>query len=444
MKESLLLCLPRFRRVRRKMRDIERWRQWTETERRAFQLDRLNAVWDHARRHSSYYRILAADLRLPPRFDSLDEFCLRMPLLERDTLRKRSRELLCSPAAPGFWAQTGGSTGVPTLIYKDREAHSWTLATQYAHRRRLGVDIFSPLAMVWGHSASFAPGLGGWLKRQTLPWEDRLRNRIRLSAYDLSTAALNDYLDKLRRFRPVLIYGYATALYLLADAAARAHDKWPWLKAIVSTSEVLTEPMRDCIESAFGICPSEEYGAIECGLMATSLTGSPLEIEEHKVWLEALPNESGTNDIVVTSLWNRSMPLLRYRLGDCCALPISETAIGYRTLSHILGRANDNLIGGDGRIVHSEAVSHILKYQTAAIRRFTVVQTADGAVTVHIESQLGAQVPLAELKRLFSELLQREVTVSVGDRLPASSAAGKHRWIVSHCRAATTASPPAP
>ena len=166
--------------------------------------------------------------------------------------------------------------------------------------------------------------------------------------------------------------------------------------------------------------------------MATSLPGMPMEIEEHSVFLETIPNNTGSYDIVATSLWNRTMPLLRYRIGDCCERPIDDARQGYRNLGRVIGRANDNLVGSDGRIVHSEAVTHILKYHEHCIRRFTAIQAADGAVTVHIEPSTGQTIPVADLERRFSELLQRQVKIELVDRMQAGSAAGKHRWVVSH------------
>jgi phenylacetate-CoA ligase len=253
-----------------------------------------------------------------------------------------------------------------------------------------------------------------------------------LSVYDLSPESLAEYVERLRRFKPVLLYGYASALYLLAEAVQRNGGGWPELKAIVSSSEVLPDVLRDRIVAAFGVVPCEEYGAMECGLMATSLPGKGLEIEEHNVFLETIPNDNGTYDILVTSLWNLTMPLLRYRIGDCCEQPVAEAPTGYRSLGRVMGRANDNLVGGDGRVVHSEAVSHILKYYAGSVRRFTAVQAVDGEVIVHVEPITGQTIPVADLERRFSDLLQRRVTINSADGLPTVSAAGKHRWVVSH------------
>ena len=431
---SMIGRMPRFKLAKERMRRIEEWRAKPKDEIQAGQLALINLVWTQARVSSPYYRRLAEEQHLPESFASLNEYVRLLPILERETVRNHPEELLCAIKAPGFWSQTGGSTGMPTPIYKDRVAHGWALATQYFHRQRLGVGIFSPVGMLWGHSVSFAPGFMGWLKRIALPLEDWLRNRLRLSAYDLSSSSLEKYIERLNRFRPHLLYGYASAIYLTAEALERKGRPWPELKAVVTTSEVLPKVLHHKIRMAFGMAPCEEYGAVECGIMATSMPGGKLEVEEHNVFLETIPNDQGSYDILVTSLWNRSMPLLRYRIGDCCVTPIQDEPLGNRGLGGVMGRANDNLVGGDGRVVHSEAVSHILKYYDQSVRRFTAVQAVDGRVTVQVEAISGRLVPVADLEQRFSVLLSRPVMVELYDHLPSFSASGKHRWIVSHMR----------
>lgn len=426
--------LPRFVEARARMAEIEAMRTWETSRRRAFQLDRINRIWDRARRDSPHYAELARRLKLPDRFDSLTDYTARMPLLSREDLRTGRRRLLGQSPEPGFWCQTGGSTGEPTLIYKDHLAHRWSLATQYAHRMRLGVDLFEPLAMIWGHSASFAPGWAGWLQRLKVPLQDAGMNRLRLSAYDLSPAALADYLDRLAAFQPRLIYGYARALYQVVLALNQARMTWPGLRAMVSTSEPLPEPWIDRIHQMTGLAPAQEYGSMECGVMATSEPGGPLDLEEQVVFVETLPIAEGRYEIVVTSLWNQSLPLLRYRIGDVVEAPLSEVERGNRRLGFVQGRANDLLIGGDGRVVHSELVTHILKPYGEGIACFRAVQGEEGAVTVYVQPNGTATPPWAALKNRFEACLNRPVEVISVDAMPRLSGAGKHRWIISHYR----------
>lgn len=55
---KLLRLLPRFRRADREMKVLEAREQWSRNEIEAFQLDRLNAVWNHAIAHAPHHREL--------------------------------------------------------------------------------------------------------------------------------------------------------------------------------------------------------------------------------------------------------------------------------------------------------------------------------------------------------------------------------------------------
>ena len=99
----LMRYLPRFRRAYQKLETLAAREGWSRPEIEAFQLDRLNAVWQDAIAHVPYYRHLAAEQDLPPRFSSLAEFRSVVPCC-------RSR---LSGLSPGLSSRSGpiGATG---------------------------------------------------------------------------------------------------------------------------------------------------------------------------------------------------------------------------------------------------------------------------------------------------------------------------------------------
>src|SRR5215212_7086155 len=119
----LLRCLPRFRAADRVVREMEQRERWSRGELEALQLERLNAVWQHARRYVRYYRELSAGLALPERFRSLDEFHGQIPLLHKQAVRDRPGDFLSERAGWGRWMRTGGSTGSPMDVFWGGQAH---------------------------------------------------------------------------------------------------------------------------------------------------------------------------------------------------------------------------------------------------------------------------------------------------------------------------------
>src|SRR5262249_49488255 len=137
----------------------------------------------------------------------------------------------------GSWRCTGGSTGAPMPTYWPKIAHLENLWAKYRMEASWGLDIFDRKVFLWGHSASFAPGLPWHVARLRQPWEDRLRNRLRLSAYRLGAQDLDGYLQRIQAFQPASLYGYSTALYLLAQRAAATAFPCPSLRLAILTSE---------------------------------------------------------------------------------------------------------------------------------------------------------------------------------------------------------------
>lgn len=185
--------LPRFRQAYRELGVLAERESWSRTDIEEFQLTKLNDLWAHAKRHVPHYRELSARLALPARFDSLEHFQVSVPILSKEELRSGSR-FLSEEATPGKWHRTGGSTGSPLDTYWGRVAHRETLRARYRAYQQWDIDIFDRIAFIWGHSASLAPGIAGYIAKYRQPVEDWLRNRLRLSAYQLGPDDIRRYL----------------------------------------------------------------------------------------------------------------------------------------------------------------------------------------------------------------------------------------------------------
>jgi hypothetical protein len=144
---------------------------------------------------------------LPGRFESLEHFRQAVPVLRKTQVATNPERFLSKAPAPGKWHFTAGSSGPPSPIYLLDQAHVQNLHAQYRFHHMWDIDVFDPKAFLWGHGASFAPGISGKIARLREPLEDRLRNRIRLSSYFLGEQQLTEYLERIRSFRPKALYG---------------------------------------------------------------------------------------------------------------------------------------------------------------------------------------------------------------------------------------------
>lgn len=428
----LLRLIPRFREALRAMDSLAARETWSRAEIEAWQLDRLNSVWEHAVRHVPHYRQLANLLDLPPRFASLQEFSTTVPVLSKTQIKTCPQSLMSEQAAPGGWHVSSGSTGSPTSFYWGQDAHLEVLRCRYRMFASWGIDIADRTAFLWSNSAAHEPGFAGHIARLRRPVEDWLRNRLRLSAYQLGRDDLRSHLRRLAHFRPSALYAYSTAAYLLAMEAAAIGFRCDSLKLCALSAEPAFPHMVATMERAFGVPTAIEYGATECALIAGEGPDRMLRVREDVAFVEARPTDDGRYEILLTVLCNPSFPLLRYAIGDMTDAPLEFPARGFAIMKNVAGRQNDLIVSRTGRLLHPLRFDMLFGFASArAVRRYTIDQRADGAVAIAVEA--GEPIPLSEtarMKREIEELLEGyPVTLEVLPALP--EAPRKHRWTTS-------------
>ena len=146
----ILKIHPYFRKAQRVMELLEEHEQLSRSELAALQLERINQVWNHATKHVPHYRGLFHERNLPKVFESVNEFCSSVPVLDKTTIR--SGTLVSENPRRGRWVSTGGSTGVPVTVFWEKDADLEMSCAQYRSRAQWGVGIFDRSAMFSGPS----------------------------------------------------------------------------------------------------------------------------------------------------------------------------------------------------------------------------------------------------------------------------------------------------
>jgi phenylacetate-CoA ligase len=164
------------------------------------------------------------------------------------------------------------------------------------------------------------------------------------------------------------VHGAWFALY-----CERLGIKFPSLKFIVCSYEFVSSIHRRIIERVFGVPVLNLYGATEAGhLMMQGEDGIMLASHE-SAFLEVVEQDDRhIGPLVVTSLSNHLMPLVRYRIGDLVeVLPPSGQA--YR----VHGRARDALHAADGRRVTTWDVDQCFA-GVSGVAHYQLRQAANG------------------------------------------------------------------
>lgn len=453
-----IMTMARLLHILEQLRKHERWPRAYLNE---FQATALRDLRDYTYARSPFYQRFHAGLTDRPlqelpvltkamMMESFDDLVTDRAI-HLDLVRKYMVE-----AAPGSLFldryrlnATSGSSGQPgvflfnrdewlTIVASFARAHEWAGArVNLTHRMKMAtVASVSP----WHMSAQVGATVKSW-------WMPALR----LAASEPLTAIV----AKLNDWQPELLVAYASMVRILADEqlAERLHIA-PQL--IFASSEVLTDETRRRSEAAWGRLPFNEYAATETGSIAAECQGGRrLHLFEDLVIVEVVdetnrPVPPGVygDKALITTLFSRTQPLIRYELSDSVKLAEEECLCGrpFAVLESIQGRAEDTLnfpgITGGTVAVHPSVFDHVL--DTAPVSGWQVVQEADKSLTVLVTGvtpELANQALEEDLKQALAEQsgLVPQLRVQRVAAIP-KTAAGKAPLVVARASAEMTAS----
>lgn len=318
-----------------------------------------------------------------------------MPITTRQALIDHKEQFLHDAARESNLeaVSTGGSTGSPLRVLRDAHARDWWLASTFLFNGWLGLSVGVPYLFLWGAPEEVQRSRL-WPQRLNLGF---LHARRTLESSTMSADKERAHLAEINRQTDCdYLIGYANEIYNLAT---RSLDDGPKLnralKAVVTTAENLTAPMRSTIERAFGCRVINRYGSRENGDIAsecehhTGLHINPLftHVEVVDDDGRALPyGEEG--QLIITNLHNRAMPLIRYAIGDRGVLqaPVPcRCGREWPSISALTGRNTDFLHLPNGVRLRGAVVESILD-DLPALQRYQVFQGSETAVNIKLKS----------------------------------------------------------
>lgn len=401
----------------------------------ARQLAALQPIWLDAVTDIPYYADLVASGRAPKTIGGWDEF-QDLPVLERTAIQQSPDAFLRRSKPPESFARTAGSTGDPIRIGMNQAERDLMRVVKLSAWQELGYTASSRLFLIWGHSHLLGTGWRGQLNHLKRRAADAMLGYKRVDAYLLNQASSRRYADAILSFRPLGIIGYAAALDLFArhtaDYRARFHELG--LRFVLSTAEAPPRPDTVArLEDLFGCPVVEEYGGAEFGQVAFRSVGTLFDVYHDLNYLEALRSErddAGAEAALVTTLYPRYLPMIRYRVGDAL-LGADRMPHGHvRSFSAIAGRINDVIALDGGDHIHSVAIFHCI-HQESAVHAIQMVLT-DEAIEVWLVADDGDRTAMEG--RIRQRLTQVHPALASAQFKYVedfqTNRAGKRRWFV--------------
>jgi phenylacetate-CoA ligase len=370
-----------------------------------------------------------------------EEYLKSFPVLTKDIIRSNFEELKSSDLANRHWMYntSGGSTGEPVKFIQDYQFYAESGAIKMLYSKLAGREIGESEVYLWGSERDILLGSQGW-KVKLL---NKLTNTTFLNAFRMGNDQMREYIAVLNTNRPKLITAYTEAIFELAKFAESEELEVRPQKAIIVSAGVLFPFMREKIEHVFQCRIYNRYGSREVGDIACERPDAEgLWVAPWGAYLEVADEQGnrlpdGTEgEILVTSLSNFAMPLIRYRIGDRGMLKTQKTGTGSVTaqfLDDIIGRVNDTFVTSTGAKLHSGYFMVLLFHKTW-IRNFQIIQKSPTLIVYRIVKS-EVECPQSDLNEIIHNVKmvmgeECNVLFEFVEEIPTSDS-GKYRYTIS-------------
>jgi phenylacetate-CoA ligase len=349
---------------------------WDERRIRDYRERALVSIMRHALASVPHYQALglepgsivaASDLR-------------RFPVLTKSDLQRAPQSFLARGFARDrlFASRTSGSSGQPTTTYFDR--HAWLLGRYALKMRRIAAT--SPLSIgcrVLIISEQKPEELGALADAAPSGLRPFVR-QLHLSIHEPAAA----HLAVLTRWRPQILYAFPSYLLELITLAERRGVALPPIRTVYTSSEVLTPAARQRIEQALAASVCDVYGSTEFKEVAWQCRFGRYHVNFESVHIEQ-QESGGAGPVVLTSLVNFAMPLLRFSIGDRATFGTSVCPCGRHSpnLLGFEGREGDMIDLPDGRRISPYLLTTAIESEES-IRQYRIVQGAVDAFRIDV------------------------------------------------------------
>jgi len=362
-------------------RRICRMSRWSRSELKAWQEARLRLLVEHAYHHTRYYREVFDNLGLKPYDIRTFKDLGKLPVLTRDIIKSRYDDLVPDNIRRFRHriGKTGGSTGEPMKFIYDENTWGFVTAMKIFWWKTTGYR-YGNLFISLGSASLFPVNKRSFVHDIYF----KLRNTIPLNGMNMDDDICQRYMDIVIKKKVRYIYGYATAVFLLARYCLEQGVKWK-MNCAFSTAEKLTDFYRETIEKAWDTKVLDCYGSRDGGITA-------YETELHKYavgyasYLEA-GSPGKPSRLLSTNLIDFSFPMIRYVNGDEVEMNDSDVDSGYngQMMKTIVGRTSEVVRLANGHRLTTSGFNTM--FRGFNVEAFRIRKTGEMEVTVNIQKR---------------------------------------------------------
>jgi phenylacetate-CoA ligase len=339
----------------------------------AFNDESMRRLLSHTFRNVPYYHNVLSERGVVSEEGIDPSLYSSLPILTRGAIRAHSAKMMATGirGRRAYLDSTGGTSGEPLEVWKDRFYDGWRIAAYIYHcEDMIGLDYFRSRKLAFDNPRRIPSGL---MRRKS---SEVFSNSAFLSQMILTESGMMGHLDRWNSYRPDIVHAFSEALFELALLVERRGIEVRSPKAMVTLGSVLDEDVRKKIEEVFGCRVYDFYGAVEAGAIAGECGSGTMHVFSFETHVELL-QRSGLGDareVIITPLHNFAMPLIRYSIGDTatpkggrcpCGSPLPK-------LGKVVGRTIDYLRREDGTLILGSYFTPL--FSVGSVNGFQIVQ----------------------------------------------------------------------
>lgn len=383
---------------------------WAPSKLREYQEKNLRSVVQYAYHYVPFYHDKLKEHGISPAdIHTLDDVP-KLPIVSKDEIRHTEPTYRVSTQKniqDLKLVRTTGSSGTPFLVYIDGAEDAWRKSIYMRANIFCGQQPRDKWVVItaphhFGDTTSLQRRLGIYAQQVVSIFLD-----------------VDAQIDFIRNVDADILDGYSSTLTTLAKRVDRTGITDITPKLLFGNAEIIDQPSRHYLERVFNARYCDQYGCAELDRTAWQCperTGYHMDLDSV---ITEIVDDAGQpvgvgerGEVVLTSLFNYSMPFLRYAVGDIAVLSGDECSCGvtFPLMDRIEGRVDAFPMLPDGSVVSPLIfTAAMMRYKYFdKIRNYRFIQKKRDQFLVHVETE-DATVAEAILAKSLIQDLQAKI-----------------------------------